>query len=238
MFRKSLLKCLLPGVAIAGAMAITGGANATFVGLLLENKTDDAAQAQGLFVCNIYAVFSQAGDNITAVNSNSTTTDDPNGFHQENHPFGSNPDGPPISFEVTVNPNVIYDSFVTFGRKFTDVGPGGTDVLSFTPDWTDPGGGFQGGNTMLGGWFLSNPTTGQGLAGSYAQNPDGTYSILLAQLVVSKTAGIIGNWTIGFLAQGQTQGEFATVDFVHVPTPGALALLGMAGLLGVRRRRR
>ncbi len=51
------------------------------------------------------------------------------------------------------------------------------------------------------------------------------------------STAIVGQFLIQYTSNGQ-QFQQTAVSFFHVPSPGALALLGTAGLIGARRRRR
>ena len=86
------------------------------------------------------------------------------------------------------------------------------------------------------GWFNSSPPNLQGRVGVA---PNTATDVLIGQFVIDRNA-FAGNWS---LTLGYNDGipgsavQFATASFAFcIPAPGALALLGLAGLAGRRRR--
>jgi hypothetical protein len=87
------------------------------------------------------------------------------------------------------------------------------------------------------GWFNSSPPTLQGRVGVA---PNTATDVLVGQFVIDRDA-FAGNWslTIGFndgVAGSAVQFATSTFGIGVVPAPGAIALLGLAGLAGRRRR--
>jgi uncharacterized protein (TIGR03382 family) len=84
------------------------------------------------------------------------------------------------------------------------------------------------------GWFNSNPPNLQGRVGQPGNLID---SVRLGQFVVDRDANG-GTWNIRIGYNSGVAGapvQFSESTF-NLPAPGALALLGLAGLAGRRRR--
>ncbi len=211
--------------ATTGALLLTGIATADFVGLEVEAKDDPDAAALGLFVCNVYAVYDDLADEQLSVGNSNISTTAANGFWQAPANEGGG-DTAPAAFVIGLFPNTAFDTFVTIGVKVND----GTDSTSTDPDFG------MGADTIVGGWFNGNPVNPNG---QYLPDADGR--VLLAQLTLQDAASsdsISGSMTVFYKDADTGQAVGADADFFHaVPAPGALALLGLAGLAGRRRRR-
>ena len=206
--------------ALAGALCVSATATADLTGLSVETKENDETMANGLFVCNIYANFDGDGDRLLSIGF-ADVSSSTGAFWQ--HQLGL--DTAPLDFLIPIDPLVAYDSFVTIGVKVNEGADGTTPDPDFNSDM------FNNNGALVGGWFNSNPDNGQGDGGN----------ILVAQLTLLKPPGdakIGGSMTV-FWKDGDTGEIIGTeVSFSHpVPAPGALALLGLAGLAGRRRRR-
>jgi hypothetical protein len=139
--------------------------------------------------------------------------------------------------------NRPYDSFLTIGGTAV-----ATNTSTADPSWNSGGSGSHAGSGALSwnradllnngtmGWFNSSPPNLQGRVGTA---PNTATDVLIGQFVIDRDA-FAGNWslTVGFndgVAGSAVQ--FATANFaIGVPAPGAVALLGLAGLAGRRRR--
>ncbi len=220
--------------ALAGAsvpLILAGTANAGFVGLKLVEKPN----AFGLLVYNIYAqfderpddfVFAVAGTPLSPLNVNVRGGT----FFQ--HQFGNDqaPNG-----GLCVVPGfetLCLDTFVTIGKK-TSAG----DATALAPGWPGFGPDRLAGNNL--GWFIT-PDDPQGL-------PNVNNQVLLMQLSTATGTGFFGtilvngfsnDLDLGSLPAGADVDGYVSFDTQQAPAPGALALLGTAGLLGCRRRRR
>ena len=76
-------------------------------------------------------------------------------------------------------------------------------------------------------WQLAGASQGTNIAAGLA---NGTYQVEFV------TAFNVNQWT-GSFSQFGANTAASTASFTVVPAPGALALLGVAGLVGARRRR-
>ncbi len=235
--RSSLLKTVLPGAAVAAMLAWAGAANASLVvnpdgtvAFGIEKKlafNDDGTENPLLFVTNVFVRFSEMDDRLLNIGFANINVKKP-GAEFFQHPAGGNT--APTNFLIGIFPSLAFDTFVTIGLKSHD----GEDTTSGDPDFN------MGLDRITGGWFHA-VDAGQGDASSYPQNPDGNFWILIAQLTVDANDdnGVVGNMLV-FWQEAVGQGEqnnFGSFDN-QVPSPGALALLGLAGLVGARRRRR
>ncbi len=221
---------------LAGATApliLTAQASAGFLGIKVVGKPNPF----GLIVCNIYAEFDRPGEDLfTKV---AGTANAPLLIQVEgggtffNHQFGT--DRPPLTTLVEAFPSLAFDSFVTIGVKAVDGGQGGGqpfDNVTLTP-------GFPG----ISGTQLFTTNSGWAVTPDEPQanpfDPDyvaGNGQILIGQFATANGTGFSGTMLVGGVSNGV--GFQAVVSFFHVPAPGALALLGIAGLLGPDGRRR
>ncbi len=213
---------------LGGSLILTGSATAAYTGIKVVVKPNNF----GIFVCQVYATFSgDAGDFIFAV---AGTPMNPMGvsvkkgtFYQ--HALGS--DRASSNALINIFPSLAYDTFVSIGRKrFNENEP---DATLLSPGWPGfgpsdlPPIGNPGTNI---GWFITQADPQGAPVGG---------QVLLGQFSTADGQGIAGGFLVsGFTgAAGDPFQSFETFDH-QIPTPGALALLGMAGLISRRRRRR
>jgi hypothetical protein len=205
----------------AGALALTGAANADFTGAHIEDLGDLGA---GVSTYRVYVDFSSPSDQLLAVSGNAAVSAlyfnslDGDALRNTAGGFAG------LSFEDFPFPGIeAWDSWVTLG---TDT-PGASDA-DFSPGFLGGSGstsvinGTSFSQATNGGWFDSNPGT-----------PETGESILIAQFTVA-------NFEFGATADWQSTGSGATSSAFYVttvPAPGALALLGLAGVAARRRRR-
>jgi hypothetical protein len=244
---------LLATAAGAGVpLLLSNAAAADFTGITWVLKDISGYEADVAAVTNVYAAFSDDdGDGIGdgrliavagfgGLPANVTVQD---GVFYQN-PLNSNNFGltAPPQVAVDMFPSVAVDSFVTIGLKVvsgliddeTTLSPlplfwGGPDAY-----WTD---------TRLqindGAWFAFNFDSEQTLPGHF-DNPPG--AVLIGQFSVAadgagRLAGVFGQFLVqGENGDGSTFQEYVSFNTVS-PVPGTLAVIGVAGLLGARRRR-
>jgi hypothetical protein len=196
----------------AAALAVSGFASAGFVGMVVENEVID-----GKSVFRVYAEFNSANDVVLSV------------FGVANIPVGGffNSDfaGGSWAPQFTAPGAGAVDSFVTIGGA-----PGFANSTQADPTWG--GAGFnQPGIPNGAGWFNSNPPNLQGKV-----NP-ATLRTLIAQFSFAGEPVTFTSPIVVAFNQGLgTPTQFSQGAFFVVPTPGAIALLGLAGLAGRRRR--
>ena len=200
--------------AIVSSLFATGFANADFQGI-----SCDAVEG-GFGVGTTYRVYVdvETGDQLNAVFGDtvdpllvSSTT----GFYQNQ--FGSHK--APSAALFGFFPSLEYDSFVTIGL-LTDAG---NSMLDIGIDW----GVFEGGDeiaTSNGTWFATP-------ADSQVFEVGGR--VLIGQFTT--TGEISGFINIQGKNADLTNWQYRSVPLV--PAPGAIALLGLAGLVARRRRK-
>jgi len=123
-------------------------------------------------------------------------------------------------------PSVEWDSYVTVGSLYANGTPFASNELkTIGIDFS----GFEAGGALQtdnGSWFVT-PADAQG------GEVDG--KVLIGQFTVASGAAVEGYVSLqGKDSSGTT---FQALNVTWVPAPGALALLGVAGLAGRRRRR-
>ena len=125
-----------------------------------------------------------------------------------------------------------WDSYVTIGATAFPAG------VQFSANFLGHGGvnpppiqvivGSEWGPEFDGGWFLFEPAS----VGKW----DG--DVVIAQFTVDKGVGFLLQGNVSWVRAGGVPGTVNTPFFANnIPAPGALALLGLAGLASVRRRR-
>ncbi len=151
--------------------------------------------------------------------------------------FYQNPFGgivAPNSAMFDLHPSLAFDTFLTIGAKAFGPGfPAGPNQMVFTPGFPSFG---PSSLRVTNGAYAVNPSLSQGdpFDPQWAGGADGR--VLIAQLSTLDGTGISGTMVVQYTSDGV--GAQQKVSFFHVPSPGALALLGTVGLIGARRRRR
>jgi len=227
------LSCL---AGISAPLILAGSANAGFVGISVVKKA--GAEQFGLTTINIYAIFDRPGEDImqaVAGTPGQTLTIEAVGGTFWQDPLGTNK--APTQAFVNIFPSLAYDSFVTIGVKTSGAGGSGgvnvPDQLTLTP--TFPG-------DISGSVFqLTNDSWAVTPANAQSNPFDPTYAngdgtVLIGQFSSADTDTFSGTMKLQYVSNGVV--VQSVESFFHVPAPGALALLGTAGLIGARRRRR
>jgi hypothetical protein len=192
--------------------------------------------AFGLWVCNVYAEFDNPGNDwmqavagTPDVSLNLTVV----GGTFYNHQFGG--DKAPGTALIAAFPSLAFDSFYTMGVKA--VAAGVTDLTNLVNMPALAGSQIS---TNNGSWAIVPPTAAQGNPFDPVNTFPGNGQILIGQFSAVSTTALIGIQG-SFLAQYVSDGVVSTSieSFEHfIPSPGALGLLGAAGLISRRRRRR
>ena len=227
--------------AFALAAAVTSASSATFVQFYTV-KTQTANSGVNLDVYTLFARFNGSTDTIVnAFNFNRVDSSATNIFYHKDNADGNS--GVLTKTAGTWNPsqtgsgtaNRPFDSWLTIGGWAS-----GTNSTNADPSWPAAGGSWNRPDVPNGsnvGWFNSNPPNLQGRVGAgsgAAANP--ADAVRLGQFVIDRDAnGGTWNLKIGYTDGVSTSVQFAENTF-NLPAPGALALLGLAGLAGRRRR--
>ncbi len=213
----------------AGALTLAGLAQATpFQGFTVESLGDMGYGDTYRLYVNL-----DDGARVDAVFGNSVG---PLSISAGSGSFYQNALGGPTSTAINsaffpLAPSLEWDSYVTIGALYANGSPFAENkLLDIGIDWSS----FNGGGELAtdnGSWFVT-PVDPQGA------EQDGT--VLIGQFTVVGGTGDGLNDLLGYVslqgkdADGNTWQE---LDVTWVPAPGALALLGVAGLAGRRRRR-
>ena len=214
-------------IVLGGVFAVAGAASADLVDVTIVNAGNLTGDGTST-TYQVYANFDAVDDQLLAVGGlpgvGALEFSADSALIQNAGAF----DG--LRFGDTPN---IFDAG---GDSWVSVGDPSTHNTSFSPGF----GGDPTGNASVisgssfseanGGYFDENPGTIEGGAGS----------LIIAQFTLANESswsytGLI-NWSDDTLPSG----EFNSTAFavaVAIPAPGAVALLGLAGLAGTRRRR-
>jgi hypothetical protein len=225
--------------AFALAAAVTSVSSATFVDYVVV-KTQTSVSGIDLDVYTLSARFNGSTDTVVnAFNFNRLDGSATNMFYHKDLADTSAP-GILSKTVGTWNPtqtgsgtqNRPFDSYLVIGGLAT-----GSNSTNADPSWPAAGGSWNRPDVPNGvnaGWFNSNPPNLQGRVGSAGNTAT---DVRLGQFVVDRDANG-GTWNLKI---GYTDGVTTTVQFAEttfsLPAPGAVALLGLAGLVGSRRRR-
>ena len=203
-----------------GTLIFAGTASADFQGISFTTETS----AYGV----TYQVFVDvdAGDQLNAVygdNDNALLIEAAGGSFYQN-PFGQATVAGMNPAFFPIFPSLMYDSFVTIGLE-TNVG---NAMLDIGIDWS----GFEAGGSIStdnGSWFATpddaqvNEVNGQVLIGQFTIADGG---VLSGQVNLQGKNADGSNWSATAVAIGGV-----------IPAPGAIALLGLAGITARRRRK-
>ena len=230
--------------AIAG-LGVAGVASASFTGYVVSS-TNVTNSGQNLVVYSVFARFNGPTDTLlNAFNLGSSTPGGLVGFwHKDNSSGNSGTLGQEFgtwnpSQTGSITANRPFDSYVTVGGQAS-----GTNTSNADPSWV------TGGNTDSRswnrpdlpnngtlGWFNSNPPNLQGRVGTA---PNTATDVRIGQFVLSaghsaRTMTLTVGYNDGVPGTAVQFGT-NTFDLGVIPAPGAVALLGLAGLAGRRRR--
>ena len=225
-------------MALALTAAVASSASATFVSYVVtKNQTSNSGV--NLDVYTVWARFNGATDTVlNAFNFNRVDGTATNMFyHRDLNSTSSNVltktagTWSPSQVGSATN-NRPFDSYLTIGGN-----TGGTNSTNADPSWPAAGGSWNRPDVPTGlnvGWFNSNPPNLQGRVGSAGNTAT---DVRLGQFSVDRDANG-GTWNLKIGYNSGVPGapvQFAETTF-SLPAPGAMALLGLAGLAGRRRR--
>jgi hypothetical protein len=230
-------------IASLAGLAVAGSASASFVDYVVTS-TSASNSGQSLTVYTLWARFNGPTDTVlNAFNLGGVGGSSMTGFwHKDNAYYNSGV----LSQEFgTWNPsqtgsvpnNRPFDSFLTIGGQATP-----TNTTNADPSWVSGGNAdarswnrpdLPNNGTL--GWFNSNPPNVQGRVG---QLNNTATDVRLGQFVLSSNDSAARTYTLTIGYNDGIAGsavQFATNTF-SLPAPGAVALIGLAGLVGRRRR--
>ncbi len=226
--KKVSLLSMTAAFAVGSVAAAQGNAFLGFDGII-GNYNDGVSDYT---IIEMFAVYDAGSGTITGLNTfeMDVFTSDGLGFNQSDTAFGTGGSFNPAStVDIPGFANSLIDSYVAMGA--------GAVAL-------DPGFGDGSGTTVPSGagWYNGNPAV-PATASPFTGEVDGLngVGIRLGQFVVDSQR-VVGDWTFTFSGQmgsSDSSGEvfFGSDSFVYaVPAPGALALLGLGGLVARRRR--
>jgi hypothetical protein len=215
-------------IGLLAALAVAGVASADFIGY-----SSIYSESGGYVKCELFANFDGATDTVLNAFHISLVSGTASFYHADALTGG-------VSSNLigTWNPQFVLvpgamDSYVCIGGG---EGFASGNSTSADPDWGASGFNqaqipYGNGNTNGPGWFNQNPPNLQGRVNASGQ-------VKLGQFVVASDAVSV---TIR-LKLGYNDGSGGAVQFADsmhslcFPTPGAVAVLGLAGLAGRRRR--
>lgn len=217
-------------IAALAGLAVSGAASAAFTGYQTVRTVD------GTFVkYEVFAQFNNPADYLLSVINIQLVSGTANFFHRDalNGGMSSNVAGS-WSAGLMLAPGAL-DSYLTVGVNGLPNGGesfAGNNLTGFDPNW----GGAGANQAQIPfatnpGIFTQNPTNGQGGQG-------GTGRVKIGQFVIAAADEATGptiRATVGF-NQGLGTPATETTSTFSLPAPGAVALLGLAGLAGRRRR--
>ena len=223
---------------MALAAAVSSAASATFVQYVVV-KTSTTNSGVALDVYNVFARFNGPTDTLlNAFNFNRVDGSATNMFyHKDNSDYNGGVLGTEYGTwapQLTGSPtlNRPFDSFLVIGGN-----SGATNTTNADPSWPAAGGGWNRADIPTGfniGWLNSSPPNLQGRVG---QAGNSATDVRVGQFVVG--SGVDGGtWNLKIGYNSGVSGapvQFAETTF-SLPAPGAIALLGLAGLAGRRRR--
>jgi len=209
---------------IAAGTLIAGSAMADYTGLTFEGVDN----GDGTWTARIYANFSAATDELDAVfgdAQDSLSISSSGGFYQNALGGGTSLSINPLL--IPMFPSLAFDSWVTIGLEDMT----GNNMLTIGIDYTD----FEAGGSIMtdnGSWFAT-PDDAQVLAGADLRVMVGQFTMYGLDSNVSGVLNLQGK--VGDFETFQARGQ--AFDFSLIPAPGALALLGLAGVVSRRRRK-
>jgi hypothetical protein len=228
------LKTLLVLAGVSSPLIASASADAGFVGLKVVKKIPNPF---GILTINVYAEFDNMGNDWLdgmGGTPNYPLTIGVVGGTFWNHAAGGDT-APPEGLFI-LYPSLAYDSFYTIGLKAIPMGESDATTLVNMPTL----GGYYGPfvtsvSTTNGAMGIVPPTDTQG----NPWDPDsggGAGQVLIGQYSTTNGIGFYGSFLIKGTFDG-APGDIVAVSFAW-PAPGTLGLLGLAGLMSTRRRRR
>ena len=209
---------LLGLTAGVGSLILAGSATADFQGISWTSSSSAYGTSYLIYV------DVEAGDQLNAVYGDDAialSIDSGGGFYQNAFGQATVAGMNPAFFPIF--PSLMYDSYVTIGLQTSD----GNAMLNIGIDFTD----FEAGGAITtdnGSWFATPDD---------AQVYEVGGQVLIGQFTVGDNDGVFGTINLQGKNADGSNWTAAGVDFNTIPAPGALALLGIAGIVARRRRK-
>jgi hypothetical protein len=223
--KESTMNIKTLSMTIAAGSLLATGAMADYTGMSYEGMDN----GDGTWTARIFVNFDAATDELDAVYGdadNLLSISSTGGFYQ--NAFGGNTSADINPALYVAFPSLVNDSWVTIGLEDQV----GNNMLNIGIDWS----GFEAGgdiSTDNGTWFAT-PDDAQVLAGADLRVMMGQFTMFGTDSSISGLINIQGK--AGDFETFQETG--IAFDYsMAVPAPGALALLGLAGVAGRRRRK-
>ena len=212
-----------------GSLILAASASAGYVGLSAEVSTASGANpftgaTYDLEIVRIYVDLEEGArlDAVFGSAQNELVIGTSAAFYQ--NPLGGNTAGQINPAQFGFFPSMQYDTFLTIGLLDQTGDALSVQDMDFTTFGTEI-------STSNGTWYVT-PDAAQGEADSEGRVLIGQFSF------VAGTGGGLDSMYGNINLQGKdADGETWQVVDQWIPAPGALALLGLAGLAGRRRRR-
>ena len=209
-----------------GSLVFATAATADISVELVSNGDDGYGHVYGLYVVGLDW---SAGDRIDAVYGNADSVLN----IEASTSFYQNPLGGPTSRHInpafySLFPSIMSDSWVTIG--YADMFDNNLNYIGIDFTSFNQSGGAL--TTDNGSWFVT-PDDPQGSPGSLG-------TVLIGQFTVVNGTGVAADVFVSAIVniQGTVNGElYNGIGMNAIPAPGALALLGLAGVTARRRRK-
>ena len=216
-----------------GISAVAGTANAGLTGATYQDGyawsgEDFGGVAVSGYVVDLYIEFDSSNDillNVYNFNDNNLGVN----YFQGLTAAGWAPNEQGSIFTTDVSQG--FDSFIAIGG-ITEYGPDGRPYqmagngVSVDPNFPDNNAPGPGENA---GWFNSNPNNPLG-------SPDDSGLVLIGRFSIEGSDGFAMSGVTGYATWNEGIGTPGQQGMFGIPAPGALALLGVAGLANRRRR--
>jgi hypothetical protein len=235
------MKICVPAATALG-LAIAMSANAGMTGNAFENGyaysgTDFGGVAVSGYVVDLYLEFDSDADVMLNVYNFNDVNLGTEAYFQGLTAPGWAPNEQGSIFQTDVSQN--FDSFIAIGGVQAD-GANGPIQMAGNGVSVDPN---FGGNSAIApaadaGWYNGNPNNpiGQVVATNFTTTG---FGVFIGRFSIENSAGFSMIGSDGFATYNQgvgTPGVQTSFNVVDIPAPGALALLGLAGLASRRRR--
>ena len=215
-------------------VAMASSTSADIVGATVKTYPVQAVEFDGstvnVWVNDVYLLSNDPADVVLAVENFALARQAQVGYFQSFTSTGWQPTNRGGPFDTAALRSA--DSFVTMGGfaagGMAEQAPGAGAGTGLDPNFGGNNADYPG---NLAGWYNGNPPT---LNGQVVDN-DGTLGVLVGRFAYDGDFSLEGSalevtWNQGLGTPGQQAG------FIVTPAPGALALLGLAGIAGRRRR--